>query len=73
MIFTLLLLSVIIITKLIYKVLLALLAKEVFINTIILNNWKFRGINYRPLNLLLIYYYKHLFSFFTSFSFKLVT
>ena len=73
MIFTLLLLLVIAITKPIYKVLLVLLAKEVSINTIILSNWRFRGINRRPLNLLLICYCKRLFSFFILSSFGLIT
>jgi hypothetical protein len=53
--------------------LLVLLAKEVSVNTTILNDLRSKGINYRPLNLLLIYYCKHLFSFFVLFSFKLIT
>ena len=73
MIFALLLLLAIIITKLIYKVLLVLLAKEVSVNTIILNNWRFRGINHRPFNLLLICHYKCLFSFFALSFFRLIT
>ena len=72
MIFTLLLLSAIIITKPIYKILLVLLAKEASVNTTILNNWRFRGINHRPFNLLLIYYCKRLFSFFVLSSFGLI-
>jgi len=73
MIFVLPLLLAIAIIKPIYKVLLALLAKEVSINTTILGNWRSKGINRRPLNLLSICYYKRLFSFFMLPSFRLVT
>jgi hypothetical protein len=73
MIFILPLLLIIVITKLIYEVLSVLLIEEASVNTTILNNWRFRGINYRPLNLLLICYYKRLFSFFVSSSFRLIT
>jgi hypothetical protein len=73
MIFILLLLLAIIIIKPIYKVLLALLAKEASANTTILNNFRSKGINYRSLNLLLICHYKRLFSFFALSSFGLVT
>ena len=64
MIFVLPLLLAIAITKPICEVLLILLIKEASVNTTILSNWRSKGINYRPLNLLLISYYKCLFSFF---------